>query len=92
MRRTEGPLKHADSKTTVVVSPVISLFAPPITPATATGFSASAMTRFSGVSACRVPSSVVIDSPAAARRTRISWPARQRQSNECIGWPYSSIT
>ena len=40
--RTVAPWKFADSKTTVLVSSIISEFAPPITPATATGLSLSA--------------------------------------------------
>ena len=41
--RTVAPWKFADSKTTVLVSSIISEFAPPITPATATGLSLSQM-------------------------------------------------
>gem|GEM_PF-6238150 len=39
----------ADSNSSWVVSGLISLFRPPITPARATGFSPSQMTRFWGV-------------------------------------------
>ena len=42
--RTEGPEKQALSNTTVAVLSVISLFAPPITPARAQAFLPSAMT------------------------------------------------
>ena len=36
--RTEEPSKQADSNTMVVVSSIIPLYSPPITPAIATGF------------------------------------------------------
>jgi len=42
--RTELPIKFADSKTTTDVVSLISLLAPPITPARATGFFSSAIT------------------------------------------------
>ena len=75
--RMEWPRKLALSKTMVVVSSVISLFAPPITPASATGPSGSAMTSMPGVRAWSLPSSVRRDSPSSARRTMILPSCRQ---------------
>ena len=72
VRRMEVPLKFALSKSTIAVSPTISLFSPPMTPATATGFSVSQMQSMEGVSAREVPSSVRMLSPSRARRTWIS--------------------
>ncbi len=92
VRRMEGPEKLALSKRTMAVSPTISLFAPPITPATATGFSTSQMHSMFSVSFLSPPSSVVIVSPARARRIWISPPSTQEKSKACIGWPYSSMT
>ena len=43
VRWTEVPLKLADSKRTMAVSPTISLLAPPMTPATQTGLFSSQM-------------------------------------------------
>ena len=75
--RTEVPLKFADSKMMVFVSSTISEFSPPMTPARATGFSASAMTSMLGVSLRLAPSRVMSLSPASARRTTILPPPRQ---------------
>ena len=50
VRRTEAGLKYALSRTMVVVAFVTSVSAPPMTPATATARSASAMTSMSGES------------------------------------------
>ena len=58
VRRTETPLKLADSKSTIAVSPTISLFAPPMTPATQTGLCSSQMQSMFGVSLRSLPSSV----------------------------------
>ena len=55
-----------DSNTIVVVSSIIPLNSPPITPATATGLFASAITSISSESALSSPSRVVIVSPALA--------------------------
>ena len=92
VRRTDGPLKQALSKRTIAVSPTISEFSPPMTPATATGFSVSQMQSISGVRFLSVPSSVRITSPGLARRTRISLLPTQEKSKACIGWPYSIMT
>src|SRR3972149_5046132 len=63
VRRTLGPWKFADSSSTVVVLPSISLSRPPITPASATGTSASAMTSISSASFCSLPSTRSSASP-----------------------------
>jgi hypothetical protein len=70
-------LKLADSKTASFVLLVISLFSPPMTPATPTGLTASAMTSMPGVRARGVPSSVWIVSPGLAVRTTILRPSMQ---------------
>ncbi len=72
------PLKLADSKTTVEVSPLISLLAPPITPARAMGFSASAITSIPPRSSWVFPSSVATSSPSPAVRTTMRPPLMQR--------------
>ena len=71
---TESFAKFADSKTTVVVSSMIPLYSPPITPATATGFSASAITSISSVSSLSIPSRVIIFSPFTAFLTFMALP------------------
>ena len=68
-----------------------------MTPARATGFSASAMTRCSGESVRSTPSSVTSVSPARARRTTIagrpSAPfASVSRSKAWSGWPMSQRT
>ena len=63
---TLAPSKHAASNTTSVVSSMIPLYSPPITPATATGFLLSAITSILGESSLSTPSRVVIFSPSAA--------------------------
>ena len=70
---------------------------PPMTPARATGFSASAITRCCVVSVRRTPSSVTSVSPALARRTTIvgrpSLPfASVSRSKAWSGWPMSQST
>ena len=72
VRRTEGPLKLAHSKSTMAVSPTISLFSPPMTPATQTGLSVSQMQSILVESWRSVPSRVRMLSPSRARRTWIS--------------------
>ena len=76
VRRTQVPLKQADSNTMVVVSSIIPLYSPPITPATATGFSVSAITSIFSVSSRVSPSRVVMVSPALALRTFTVLPTR----------------
>ena len=92
VRRTEGPLKQALSKSTMAVSPTISLFSPPMTPATATGRWVSQMQSMPGVRGRSVPSRVRMLSPSRAVRTRISPSCTQLKSKACMGWPYSSMT
>ena len=60
VRRIETPSKLALSKRTMAVSPTISLFSPPMTPATPTGFSLSQMQSMDGLRARSVPSRVRI--------------------------------
>ena len=69
VRRIDERLKLALSRMTVAVLSVISEFSPPMMPASATGFSPSAMQSISVVSSRTFPSSVVIRSPSAALRT-----------------------
>ena len=76
VRRTESGAKYALSRTMVRVSAVTSLSAPPMTPATATGRSASAITSISGLSVRVCPSSVRSVSPGRAVPSRRS--ARRR--------------
>ena len=71
VRRTLRGSNVADSSKTLVVVAVISVRAPPITPASATAPRPSAITMSSGTSDRSIPSSVLITSPAAARRTTI---------------------
>ncbi len=88
-----GPSKLAHSISTVVVSAVTSLHSEPIRPATAEGFSASAITSVS------VSSSAVLAverrhraRPSVARRTMISRPATLSRSKACVGSPIASMT
>jgi len=74
------PLNVADSMIISVVSSVISEFAPPITPAIATGFLWSAMRSISSVNFLSLPSRVVIFSPFFASLTMIP-PSMCRRSN-----------
>ena len=92
VRRTLGPEKLALSNRTMAVSPTISLLAPPMTPATATGLSVSQMHSMFSLSARSLPSRVVMLSPARARRMWISPFFTQEKSKACMGWPYSSMT
>ena len=64
VRRTEGPLKLADSKSTMAVSPTISELAPPMTPATQIGLFTSQMQSMLVFSSRAVPSSVWMLSPS----------------------------
>ena len=73
------------SKSTSSVSSEMPLFAPPMTPASATGLVPSAMTSVSGVSANSFSSSVVICSPSFALRTQILFCAMRERSNACMG-------
>ena len=82
----------ADSKMIVFVSSLTPLFSPPITPATATGRSASAITSIFSVSMFFFPSRVTISSPLFAFLTTIVAPLRSLRSNACIGCPISVKT
>ena len=92
VRRTEAPLKLADSNRTMAVSPTISELAPPMTPATHTGRCSSQMHSMDVVRAWSLPSRVWMDSPSRAVRTTMCPPSTQEKSKACIGWPYSSMT
>ena len=92
VRRTETPLKLADSKTTAAVSPTISELAPPMTPATQTGLFSSQMHSMLVVSLRSLPSSVWMVSPSRAVRMISLPPSTQLKSKACMGWPYSSMT
>ena len=89
---TLPPLNTADSKTTVFVLSSISEFCPPITPATATGFSLSAITSIELSNFLSCSSNVVITSPSFALLTIMCFPDIEFISNACIGCPSSSIT
>ena len=65
---------------------------PPITPASATGFAASAITRFFSLNSTVVPSSTVSFSPALARRTTTRLPSSLFKSKVCSGCPSSIST
>ena len=58
VRRIDAGSNHADSMSTFLVASVIMVSKPPMTPAMATAFFASAMTRSSGVSLRSMPSRV----------------------------------
>ena len=70
--------KSADSMSTWSVPAAISLPSPPITPATALGFSASQMRSIDSSRSRSLPSSVRIFSPGRASRTTIVFPASVR--------------
>ena len=86
------PLNTADSNTTVDVSFSISEFNPPITPAIATAFSSSAITKSLLSSFLSCSSNVVIFSPSFALLIVICFPLIDSISKACIGCPISSIT
>ena len=62
-----------------------------ITPATATGRLASAMTSMSDDKCRSCPSILTIRSFSAARRTTIRFPSSVSKSNACSGWPISNM-
>ena len=70
--------KSADSRSTWSVPSTISLPSPPITPATADGFSASQIMSIVSSSFLSCPSSVFIVSPGFAFLTTICRPASVR--------------
>ena len=92
VRRMLGAWKVADSNRIVCVSSVTSEPAPPITPASASGFFSSAITSMSVVSSRSSPSSVTSLSPSLARLTMIFSPPTAEKSNAWSGWPASSMT
>ena len=63
----------------------ISEFSPPITPAIATGFLESAMTKSFSSNVLSTSSNVVIFSPFLALLTFICFPSIDSMSNACIG-------
>ena len=90
--RTTSGANWADSRSTSVVAAPISVSAPPMTPARATGRSASAITPIVSSSVYCLWLIAVKASPAAARRTTIFPPRIFARSNACSGWPHSNIT
>ena len=92
LRRMPIGSKFAASSRSSVVASDTSLSSPPMIAASATGRSASAMTRSSVVSARMVPSRVRSSSPLRARRTTILPPASFVRSNACSGLPYTCMT
>ena len=83
---------QAASSSTLRVSAVISVACPPITPASATGLSASQIARCPPVRSRSSPSRVTSFSPLRARRTMMAAPASLSRSKACVGWPISSRT
>ena len=69
-----------------------SELAPPMTPATATGFSASQMRSVLSGRVRSTSSSVVTVSPGVLARTMMVSPAMCARSNACKGWPISWST
>ena len=82
----------ADSISTFTVRSPTSVFRPPITPAIATGFSASAITSIESSSSHAVWSMLTSRSPPRARRTTMRPPASLSWSKQCSGWEYSNST
>ena len=84
---------QAISSATTFVASLISVSAPPITPAMPIGWSlASAMSRSSAVNVRSTPSSVTIVSPSTARRMRKPPPPNVSRSYAWFGSFSSSIT
>ena len=82
----------AASISTRVVESETSDTWPPMIPATPEGPSASHTTAISAVNSRWTPSSVVMVSPAWARRTMIFLPRTSSRSKAWRGWPQVSIT
>jgi hypothetical protein len=76
---------QADSRRTSAVPSATSVSDPPITPATATARSTSAIKRSSSVNVRSTPSMVTSRSPSSARRTTIPGPASRCRSKGCRG-------
>ena len=92
VRRMLTGSNTADSMAISIVASVISLAAPPMTPAMPIGPLVSAMIKVSGVSSRSTWSRVSSRSPGSARRTTIvpSWTALP--SKVWVGLPSSSMT
>ena len=92
--RTVTGLNVAVSMRMFFVSLVTAVSAPPLTPASATGLTASAITRSSDVNLIDVaPSpSGKNSSPSLARRTIIFPPSSLSKSKTCVGCPSSKST
>ena len=90
--RMLAELKQALSSRTSVVSPLTPEYSPPMIPARAMGFSASAMTRLASESSSSLPSRVTIFSPGFARRATTRRPESLFKSKACRGWPSSMST
>ncbi len=80
------------SKMILVVSDVISVLSPPITPAIPMAFSGSAIISISSVRFLSWPSRVINFSSFLAFLTIIVLLATLSISKACMGWPISSIT
>ena len=78
--RTLGPLKQADSNTTVWVSSIMPEYSPPMTPATATALASSEITSMLGFKVRSTPSRVTMVSASFARRTVMALPSMYRRS------------
>ncbi len=87
-----GPTQVAASISTREVSSETSEIWPPITPAIPLGPSASQTSAISVLKVRSTSSSVVIFSPALARRTTIRPPRTRSRSKAWSGWPVVSIT
>ena len=83
--RIDLPLKTAASRTTRVDFSEISVASPPMTPARATGLSATVITRSLVSNSRSSPSKVTNFSPARASRTRMSFPSKVSKSKACMG-------
>ena len=92
VRRMFARSNLALSKSTSAVVSAMPLFRPPITPASATGFTPSQMTRLFAVSSNSFSSRVTIFSPSFARRTQISFFSTLERSKACMGCPSSNST
>ena len=85
--RTDLPSKTAASRTTFLELLSISVEAPPITPARATGLSATVITISSAVNSRSSPSRVTNFSPSRASRATIRESSNLSKSKACIGCP-----
>ena len=92
--RTVTGLNVAVSMRIFLVSLVTAVSAPPFTPASATGFTASAITKSSEVNLIGVAPSPrgKNSSPSLARRTMMRPPSSLSKSKTCVGCPSSKST